>query len=169
MRRRVIAMMLLAGPILAVADINAGDAVATEPREAGPVVTVRVRCEAMLPAYCQGHYGFEVAADGTWRVGPRPDGRVLSGRLQEPEARRLREAAERALGRSSEAPPACAAVGPIPGVSERVSATAGDRTLTLTGGGGRLDPACAATGGREYRALFALAHRLMLRFYPHPF
>ena len=44
-------------------------------------VTIRTTCEAMLPAYCQGKYGFQVMVNGEWRAGPDPGGRSVSGRF----------------------------------------------------------------------------------------
>jgi len=162
-------MMLLAGPVLVAAGVGLESGEPGLAAGAGPVVTVRVSCEAMVPAYCRGHYGFEVSGDGVWRVGPRPDGQVLSGRLPAPEAQRLRAAAERALRRATDQPPTCAVVGPIPGAGERVTVTDHQRTVALSGIGGRLDASCSPRGGTEYAALFALADRLMRRYYPHPF
>ena len=166
---RAIPMMLLTGPILVAAGLEPTGAAPGEARGAGPIVTVRVSCEAMVPAYCRGQYGFEARSDGAWRVGPRPDGQVLTGQLSTAEAGRLRAATERALRRAADQPPTCAALGPIPGVRESITVTDRDRTVTLKGVGGRLDPSCSPKGATGSTALFALADRLMQRYYPHPF
>jgi hypothetical protein len=62
-------------------------------------VTVQASCEAMLPAYCQGKYGFQVMENGEWRAGPDPGARSFSGRLSKKENRALWEAAELLLGK----------------------------------------------------------------------
>lgn len=168
MRIRAIEVVLLAGPGIAAcfAVTSAADpASGPEPRLS---VRVEVSCEATVPAYCQGRFGFSVGGDGVWRAGPRPDGQVVSGRLPAAEARRLDAAARGALRAAEQAAPACPVLGPIPGVGERVTVAARDRTLVLNGAGGQLDPRCSPHLA-EYAALFGLADELMRRYYPRPF
>jgi hypothetical protein len=57
----------------------------------------------------------------------------------------------------------------IPGVGEGVMVSAQARTLVLRGAGGRLDRACSRGDATADARLFALADRLMRRYYPQPF
>jgi hypothetical protein len=147
---------------------KAGPLTVAAASEAGPTVRVEASCEAVAPAYCQGHFGFTVGGDGVWRVGPRPDGRVLSGRLSPAEAQRLRDAARALLRAAEREMPACPVLGAIPGVGERVTVSERDRGVVLNGAGGELDPSCSPHRS-EYALLFALGDRLMRRYYPRPF
>lgn len=126
-------------------------------------------CEAMVPAYCQGGFGFDMLPSGDWQAGPAPDGRVVAGRLLASEREMLNAAARRALNSASASNFECQAHPRIPGVGERVTVTTEREALTLHGAGGRLDPGCASGNASADAVLFELADRLMRRYYPRPF
>jgi len=131
-------------------------------------VTVQTTCEAMLPAYCQGKYGFQVMENGEWRAGPDPGGRSFSGRLSKKENHALWEAAELLLGSPARQPVECREREAIPGVRESVTVRIREREVTLQGAGGALNPLCPPEHARAAK-LFARADELMRRYYPHPF
>ena len=132
-------------------------------------VAVSTSCEAMVPAYCQGRFGFRTMADGAFVVGPEPGGRSLSGYLREAERRALRSAAEQVLAGISALSDECHIRPEIPGVGERVVVLAQRRTVVLRGTGGRLGRGCALGDAMADAKLFTLADRLMRRYYPNPF
>ena len=131
-------------------------------------VTVQTSCEAMLPAYCQGKYGFQVMENGEWRAGPGPGGRSFSGRLSKKENRALWEAAELLLGSSARQPAECREREAIPGVRESVTVRIEERGVTLQGAGGELNPLCPPEHMPAAK-LFARADELMRRYNPRPF
>jgi hypothetical protein len=135
---------------------------------AAPLVTMDTHCEAMVPDYCQGAYGFEVSENGRWLAGPDRSGFSVSGRLSKREIRQLQYAATQILGKPAKPPADCEPNLEIPGVGESVTVHAQERSVKLEGAGGRLDPSCAR-GDRSAAQLFALADRLMRRYYPRPF
>src|SRR5271165_2641770 len=85
-----------------------------------PTVTVSTSCEAMVPAYCQGRFGFRVTADGAFLVGPEPTGRSVSGHLRNAESRALRSAATQVLAGINALLVECHIRPAVPGVGERV-------------------------------------------------
>jgi hypothetical protein len=109
---------------------------------ATPVVTVNARCEAMVPAYCQGAYGFQVSGDGLWMAGPDPSGFSISGHLSKTESRRLRHAANQILHKLVTPSSDCERDEQIPGVGESVTVRGQQRSMKLEGAGGRLNPSC---------------------------
>jgi hypothetical protein len=134
------------------------------------IVTVSTSCEAMVPAYCQGRFGFRVTGDGAFLVGPEPNGRSVSGHLRDAESRALRSAAAQVLaGVSASLSVECNIRPEIPGVGESVEVSANDRTVVLRGSGGRLGHGCAPGDATADARLFRLVDRLMRRYYPDPF
>jgi hypothetical protein len=131
-------------------------------------LTIRSTCEAMLPAYCQGKYGFQVMASGEWRAGPDPEGRSFSGRLSRKENHALWDAAERLLGSPAKQQGECLEREAIPGVRESVTVRIEEREATLQGAGGELNPLCPP-GQVAAAKLFARTDALMRRYYPRPF
>ena len=132
-------------------------------------VAVSTSCEAMVPAYCQGRFGFRTTADGAFIGGPAPDGRLVSGYLREGESRALRSAARQVLAGINALSVECHISPEIPGVEESVVVLAQDRTVVLHGAGGLLGRGCAPGDAMADARLFALADRLMRRYYPNPF
>ena len=132
-------------------------------------VVVSTSCEAMVPDYCRGKFGFRVTSDGAWQVGPEPGGRSLAGHLREAERRALQSATARVLDSIPTSYVECHVRPAIPGVGESVTISTPARTVVLRGAGGRLDPACAPGDATADARLFTLADRLMRRYYPRSF
>jgi hypothetical protein len=139
------------------------------PADQLPTIAVSASCEAMVPAYCRGRFGFHVTSDGTWLVGPEPGGRSLAGHLREAERRALQSATARVLDSIPTSYVECHVRPAIPGGGESVTISTQARTVVLRGAGGRLDPACAPGDATADARLFTLADRLMRRYYPRPF
>jgi hypothetical protein len=131
-------------------------------------ISVTTTCEAMVPAFCQGAFGFQISANGEWQAGPSPEGRTSSGRLAESEWSRLQATGERALQSEALETKECQPRPRLPGVMETVTVAAQTRNITLYGLGGKLDPACGAATSAEAE-LFGIADQLMRRYYPRPF
>src|SRR4051812_31865398 len=106
-------------------------------------ITVFTSCEAMVPAYCQGRFGFRATADGGFLVGPEPNGRSVSGHLRDAERRALRSAAAQVLAGINASSVECHVRPEIPGVGESVEISAHGQTVVLRGSGGRLGHGCA--------------------------
>ncbi len=123
----------------------------------------------MVPANCQGRFGFRVTADGAFLVGPEPNGRSVSGHLRDAESRALRSAATRVLASINAMSVECHTRPEIPGVGESVDVSAHGRTVVLWGGGGRLGRGCAPGDAMADVKLFMVADQLMRRYYPDPF
>jgi len=138
------------------------------PVETAPLLIVQTNCEAMVPAYCRGRYGFFVARSGKWFAGPDPTGFSVPGRVSKADSRRLRRAADQFFDRASRPLPDCERRQAIPGVGETVTVQGPEWAMKLEGAGGQLDPSCAE-GHPSAPELFALADALMRRYYPHPF
>jgi hypothetical protein len=137
--------------------------------EIGPSITVTTSCEAMVPAYCQGAFGFRVSATGEWRAGPSPDGRSSAGRLTRAERAHLRSAIEQALhGRTTAVEGCPPRPMMIPGVAETLTVANRGRKIVLRGAGGKIDPLCGAVTSAN-AALFSFVDSLMRRYYPRPF
>jgi hypothetical protein len=133
------------------------------------IVTVSTSCEAMVPAYCQGRFGFRITDDGAFDVGPEPNGRSVSGHLRDAERRALRSAAAQMLAGISALSVECNIRPEIPGVGETIEVSANGRTVVLRGSGGRLGRDCAPGDAMADAKLFRLVDGLMRRYYPHPF
>jgi hypothetical protein len=137
--------------------------------EVPPLLTVQTNCEAMVPAYCQGTYGFQVTGNGKWRAGPDPSGQSLSGRVPKKENHALRRAADRVLRNPPRQPSECDRRQAIPGVGETVTVQGPGRVVKLQGAGGQLNSLCAPGHITAAVEFFALADALMRRYYPRPF
>jgi hypothetical protein len=132
-------------------------------------VAVSTSCEAMVPDYCQGRFGFRITAGSAFLVGPNPDGRSFSGYLRKDEGRELYSAAEQVLAGINAQSVECHVYPEIPGVAETVVILAKGRTVVLRGAGGRLGHGCAPGDALADARLFTLADRLMRQYYPKPF
>jgi hypothetical protein len=132
-------------------------------------VTVSTSCEAMVPAYCQGRFGFRATADGAFLVGPEPNGRSVSGHLRDAERRALRSVAAQVLAGINASSVECHVRPEIPGVGESVKISAHGRTVVLRGSGGRLGRGCAPGDAVADARAFIVADQLMRRYYPNPF
>jgi hypothetical protein len=141
----------------------------TTPPDAPLTVTISTRCEAMVPTYCQGRFGFKIMVDGSFVAGPDPDGHSASGYLRNVETDALRTAAERVVEGVNVRSVECHIRPEIPGVSETVAVLAKGRTVILRGASGRLGRECAPGNAVADARLFELADRLMHDYYPKPF
>lgn len=141
----------------------------TVPPDGTFAVTVSTSCEAMVPAYCQGRFGFRITADSAFLVGPDPDRRSVSGHLRKVEGDALHSTAKRVLAGINARSVECHILPEIPGVTETVVILAQERTVILRGAGGRLGHGCAPGDAVADARLFALADRLMQHYYPKPF
>jgi hypothetical protein len=139
------------------------------PADQLPTVAVSASCEAIVPVYCRGRFGFQMTSAGTWLVGPAPGGRSLAGHLREAERRALQSATARVLDSIPTSYVECHVRPAIPGVGESVTISTQARTVVLRGAGGWLDHDCAPGDATADARLFALADRLMRRYYPRPF
>lgn len=139
------------------------------PADQSPTVVVSTSCEAMVPDYCRGKFGFRVTSDGAWQVGPGPGGRSLAGHLREAERLALQSATARVLDSIPTSSVECHVRPAIPGVGESVMVSTQARTVVFRGAGGWLDRACAPGDATADARLFALADWLMRRYYPRPF
>ena len=123
----------------------------------------------MVPAYCQGRFGFRMTVDGAFVAGPDPDGRSVSGYLRNVEAQELRSAAEQVLEGVNARSVECHIHPEIAGVVESVVVSGNGRTVVLRGASGRLGRACAPGDAVADARLFEMADRLMRHYYPKPF
>jgi hypothetical protein len=132
-------------------------------------IDVKATCEALVPAYCQGAYGFHLSPGGEWRAGPSPEGRLSQGRLTRFEQAKLRGAVDQLGFRNAIMAHECGvgSIG-IPGVMETVAVSDGVSRVLLRGSGGRIDPSCGLTV-RGSAFLFKVVDHLMRRHYPKPF
>lgn len=82
-------------------------------------VSESIRCEAVTPASCQGFYGLAVKADGSYQVGPSPDGQFLSGNLTGSEFTQFATNANAVAAQSHVAN--CTQGSGIPGMDDKVT------------------------------------------------
>jgi hypothetical protein len=137
--------------------------------ESDITVAVTTTCEAMVPASCQGAFGFQIFGSGAWRAGPAPDGRASAGRLTELEALAIQIAGAHALqGWELGANECPARPTTPPGVMETVIVANRTHRITLRGVGGKLDPSCGAVSSAA-SVLFEIADKIMRYSYPRPF
>jgi hypothetical protein len=141
----------------------------TTPPDATLTVTVATHCEAMVPAYCQGKFGFRITVDGSFVAGPDPLGRSVSGGLGNVEAQELRSAAEQVLEGVNARSAECHIRPEIPGVDETVVVLGKGRTVVLRGAGGQIGRECGPGDAVADARLFEMADRLMRNYYPKPF
>jgi hypothetical protein len=138
-------------------------------KDAAVSIDVAMRCEAMNPAYCKGAFGFHIAEDGTFRVGPGPSGETATGRLNADETHALSTSLARIDRLAANSISACGRRPGIPGVLETVKVAAGGKIIEMRGVGGVLDRTCAGGLSAAHAALFRAAHALMIAHYSVPF
>jgi hypothetical protein len=178
--RETASRMKVCGPIMRISKVlimvvacaffpqHPGGVHATPPIRAFTVI-VSTSCEAMVPAYCQGRFGFRATADGAFLVGPEPNGRSVSGVLRGAERRALQSAAAQVLAGIKASSVECHVRPEIPGVKESVEISAHDRTVVLRGSGGQLGRGCKPGDAMADAKMFTFADQLMRRYYPNPF
>ena len=122
-------------------------------------------CEALNPAFCPGAYGFTVAKDGAFRVGPAPSGAVETGVVTAEE--QVRIASDVAALHDEDVLECDSEPSGIPGATNAVDVVEADgptirvyeQTLTLCTRGGR---AAAAQLHDDMTAL-------LVKYSPRPF
>ncbi|MFI5184413.1 MAG: hypothetical protein ACHQNV_08445 [Vicinamibacteria bacterium] len=130
-------------------------------------VAEHTACEAMNPQYCTGAFGFTVASDGRYTVGPADGGAAVSGSITSAERAQLSSDAA-LVSASLTSNPTCDPGPRIPGV--------GDRVDFVDSRGGTVPVYELGLGGVCYRASRDAAARLhadlaalMAKYYPRPF
>src|SRR5437660_1088978 len=73
-------------------------------------------CEALAPPSCVGAFGFTVRRDGTFVVGPAPDGSVVSGSIPASDLARINADVLALDGENQQ----CDSLPTIPGLSDTV-------------------------------------------------
>lgn len=95
-------------------------------------ITITTTCDDKEAELCRGVHGMTINADGSYVVGPAPDGTKLEDNLTADELTTIAKAAEKLSRTSTRAKPLCDK-GPInPGGSQTVTlTTAKDKTITV--------------------------------------
>ena len=160
-----------AARVTAAAAIGLGLAACGSGNPGGPDVTwVQVTettaCEALVPAFCVGVYGFTVTSDGRYTVGPASDGTTLQGALT--DAERARISADAApLAASPGGAEVCDSTGSVPGVGDSIDLTDSRDVVTRVY---ELGVKTCYRGGRaQVVQLHTDLKALMARYYPQPF
>ena len=129
-------------------------------------VTEKTACEALVPAYCVGLYGFTVTSDGRYTVGPADGGAKLEGSLADKERVLIASDAD-ALATNLGAAEVCDSSGTVPGVGDSVDLTDSRNVVT------RVYALGLTTCYRGGRAQATQLHKdlagLMAQYYPRPF
>ena len=135
------------------------------------VASETAECEAVVPAYCQGAYGFAIRVDGSWTAGPSPANAMASGTLTGDELNTL-AADINALAANT--PGSCTSVAnhtsgapTIPGVRSVIAlSTSNGRQLEVGGPGDLLSSACR--GSQASLAMWSEFQTLLGKYYPRP-
>jgi hypothetical protein len=131
-------------------------------------ITIHMKCEAMRPDMCMGFYGFSVAGDGKFKVGPDANGKSIEGSITPDELKTLTTSVESQLASGQKV--ICMEIRTIPGMSEVISATFTDGTeaklFTLGNlSGGR----CVVGDYEKAKVVEANVRQLLAKYYPRPF
>ena len=129
-------------------------------------VTEKTACEALVPAYCVGHYGFTVTSDGRYTAGPSDDGTKLEGSLTDTERVRLSSDAAVVAANLGVAE-VCDSAGTAAGVGDSVDMTDSTNRVTRVYDLGR--NTCYRGGRARATQLHDDLAALMARYYPRPF
>jgi hypothetical protein len=125
-------------------------------------------CEALVPAFCVGTYGFTVHNDGRFTVGPAPNGASLTGTLSASEWTQF-SAEVAAVATNLPGKQECdESPRTVPGVSDRVElllARGGSTTVYALSAGGT----CYVGGRDRATRLHDDLDGLTSRYYPRPF
>ena len=130
-------------------------------------VKEQTACEALSPQYCTGAFGFTVASDGRYTVGPADGGATLTGSITAGERTQL--SADAALVSTSLTTNAICDPSPrIPGIGDRVDlvdSRAGTVPVYEVGVGS----ICYRAGRDAALRLHTDLAAVMARYYPRPF
>ena len=125
-------------------------------------------CEAIVPNYCLGAFGFSVGSDGRFFVGSPDGGANRTGGVTDAERARI-DADVAQVQANLAAGPECEVTHTIPGISDRVDLqpTSGG-VITVFDFGGTPGRTCYR-GGREHAIqLHTDLAALIVKYYPHP-
>ena len=131
-------------------------------------ITVHARCEAM--ARCPGFYGFSVAGDGKFKVGPAPDGSIIAGSITADELTTLASAVNAQLVSGNKM--TCLDIHTIPGSGRVIAASFTDgRQLNLWTVGLTLGSHgnCALGDYQKAKLVDEIVCKLMMKYYPQTF
>jgi hypothetical protein len=133
-------------------------------------VRVYARCEAMRPDRCPGFYGFSVASDGKFKVGPAPNGSVIEGSVSADELTTLAAAVNAQLASGNKM--TCLDIHTIPGSGRVIAAffTDGSKvnlwtTGLILGSHGN----CALGDYQKAQLVDQIIRKLMINYYPQTF
>ena len=129
-------------------------------------VTEKTACEALVPAFCVGLYGFTVTSDGRYTAGPADDGTKLEGSLTDTERVRLSSDAA-ALAANLGVAEVCDSAGTVPGVGDSVDMYDSRNMVTRVYDLGL--KTCYRGGRTRATQLHDDLAALMARYYPRPF
>ncbi len=131
-------------------------------------VKEQTSCEALVPAFCVGTYGFSIQNDGRYTVGPAPNGVSLPGALSGSEWTQI-SADVAALDANLPGKQECdESARTVPGVGDRVElllARRGSMAVYALSAGGT----CYLGGRDRAIRLHDDLAALMSRYYPRPF
>ena len=129
-------------------------------------LTEKTACEALVPAYCVGLYGFTVTSDGRYTVGPNDAGAKLEGSLTDKERALIASDAD-ALAANLGGAEVCDSSGTVPGVGDSVDLTDSRNVVTRVYALGLTT--CYRGGRARATQLHDDLAALMSRYYPRPF
>jgi hypothetical protein len=126
-------------------------------------------CEAMLPEFCRGAYGFTVMSDGTWAAGPSPSGKSYSGRVTDDQLATLQ--ADIALFSPSDlnANLVCTQAQGIPGKQEKLEIWYDDQPYIMYQYSTQAGAECYSGNDKTDARLLVDLRALMHQYYPVPF
>jgi hypothetical protein len=139
----------------------------TTPDSSWVQVEEHTACEALVPRFCVGLFGFTVQSDGTFTVGPADDGTTLTGSLTDSERAQLSSEAAQ-VSATLTTNPACDPAHTIAGIGDRVDfvdSRAGTVPVYQLGPG----TICYRAGREQAIALHTDLVSLMGKYYPRPF
>jgi hypothetical protein len=127
-------------------------------------ITAKASCEALNPTYCLGTYGFSVAHDGSYTIGPNAVGQSISGQITAAELATLTAQGDDVVALINAAPnTACPAV-VVPGSSSAftVRLASNNRDYQFVN--------CTYNGApSELQKLANTVGGLIAKYYPVPF
>ena len=134
-------------------------------------VTITVTCDDKEPALCRGQYGFTVNVDGSFSVGPPPDGEAVTDNLSADELALIAKNAEALSRTSKRAKARCDKGPPPPGAHPTVVLTKADGSTVTVFQGAIAGKGSRCTIGKRETAveLETSLGLLMALHYPLPF
>jgi hypothetical protein len=125
----------------------------------------------MAPASCPGVYGFSIANNGKFKVGPAPNGNVIEGSLAADELTTLTSAVNDQLASGTKM--SCLDVRAIPGSNQVITASfpEGAQVNLWTVGmvPGSAGGKCAFGDYQKAMLVDEIVSKLVAKYYPRPF